>query len=90
MHAELRDRRARLGTGARGAADALAGKQDQSVDEEEGARGQRLGEDGAPSHAGTSTECPRLDTGNSSVTPWTSAITTAWRYDIRADARGQA
>ena len=30
-----------------------------------------------PNQAGTSTEWPRLDTGNSSVTPWTSAITKA-------------
>ena len=32
-----------------------------------------------PSHAGISTEWPRLDTGNSSVTPWMSAITNACR-----------
>ena len=32
------------------------------------------------SRPGTSTECPRLETGNSSVTPWTSAMTMAWRY----------
>jgi hypothetical protein len=32
-----------------------------------------------PMKAGTSTECPRLDTGNSSVTPWRRPITTACR-----------
>ena len=33
-----------------------------------------------PISAGNSTLCPRLETGNSSVTPWTSPVTTAWRY----------
>ena len=33
-----------------------------------------------PISAGSSTLCPRLETGNSSVTPWTSPVTTAWRY----------
>src|SRR5277367_149464 len=33
-----------------------------------------------PISAGMSTLCPRLETGNSSVTPWTSPVTTAWTY----------
>ena len=28
-----------------------------------------------------STECPRLDTGNSSVTPWNRPMTIARKYD---------
>ncbi|SKW29996.1 Uncharacterised protein [Mycobacteroides abscessus subsp. abscessus] len=31
-----------------------------------------------PIHAGTSTEWPRLDTGNSSVTPCRAPMTMAW------------
>src|ERR1035437_2696587 len=34
-----------------------------------------------PIQAGMRTEWPRLETGNSSVTPWTRAITNACRYD---------
>ncbi len=33
-----------------------------------------------PISAGIRTLCPRLETGKSSVTPWTSPVTTAWRY----------
>ncbi len=33
-----------------------------------------------PISAGSSTLCPRLETGNSSVTPCTSPVTAAWRY----------
>jgi len=33
-----------------------------------------------PISAGSSTLCPRLETGNSSVTPWTRPVTTAWAY----------
>ncbi len=33
-----------------------------------------------PSHAGSSTEWPRLEIGNSSVTPWSRPITMAWKY----------
>ena len=32
-----------------------------------------------PIQAGTNTECPRLEMGNSSVTPWSDPITTACR-----------
>ncbi len=32
-----------------------------------------------PSQAGTRTEWPRLEIGNSSVTPWTAPMTIAWR-----------
>ena len=34
-----------------------------------------------PSNAAMSTECPRLDTGNSSVTPWNRPMTIARKYD---------
>ena len=34
-----------------------------------------------PNSAGTITECPRLDTGNSSVIPWNSPMTIAWKYE---------
>ncbi len=38
-----------------------------------------------PISAGSSTLCPRLETGKSSVTPWTRPVTTASRYVRWAD-----
>src|SRR3989441_12531247 len=35
-----------------------------------------------PSSLGRITVCPRLLTGNSSVTPWSNANTRAWKSDI--------
>ena len=37
-----------------------------------------------PIQAGTNTECPRLETGNSSVTPCNAPIPMAWAY-VNAD-----
>jgi hypothetical protein len=35
-----------------------------------------------PRSFGRMTLCPRLETGKSSVTPWSRPSTTAWKYEI--------